>query len=127
MIERDDVDKLERLIGQLDAVFLEIEKLSKKTPNDAVNAFKLNFVNGILNDCNDFLGELYKPFESFNDFNADDLPSNSDVSFIMKQYMQATEKYRSDNIHISIGNWYYNLPEGEGSVAAAPPAKITKK
>lgn len=125
MITRDEVDRLEKLIGQLASVHEEIVALAKKSPNDAVNSFKLNFVNSMILDCNSLLGEDYKPLSQFEIFDADDVPSNSDVTFIIAQYIQAAEKYRSDKIHYHRGDWKYKLPEdedkdGEGIPTSAP-------
>jgi hypothetical protein len=38
----EDVERLEKLIGQLQGIYAEIGALAKKSPNDAVNPFKLN-------------------------------------------------------------------------------------
>ena len=44
-MKRVDVDNFEKLDGQLQSTYDEISLLSKKKPNDAVNKFKLKFVN----------------------------------------------------------------------------------
>lgn len=51
----------------------------KKNPNDAVNKFKLKFVNKLLSQSNDYLADKYKPFDDFDSFDEDDIPQNSDV------------------------------------------------
>jgi hypothetical protein len=126
MLKRDQVDELEKLIGQLQAIHAELSALAKKSPADGVNPFKLQFINRTLKSCNELLGKKYKPFEEFEDFNADDVPSNSDVTFIISQYMQATEKIRADNIHQEDydENWYYTVSGGGKSIQTGPPAKI---
>lgn len=126
LITRAKVDQLETLTGQLKSIHSELSALGKKSPNDAVNKFKIKFVNKVLSQCNSFLGKQYKPFDEFTEFDIDDIPSNSDVTFIVANYMQATEKFRSDNITLSYGRWYYDLDEEEGQVPAAPPAKLRK-
>lgn len=126
MISRDKVDRLEKLIGQLASVHLEIAALAKKAPNDGVNSFKLNFVNAIIANCNEFFGNEYKPLPEFEVFNADDVPSNSDVTFIISQYIGAAEKYRTDNIKTEYTRWYYELPEGETPVRTSEPKKLGK-
>jgi len=87
-MKRVDVDKFEKLDGQLQSTYDEISLLSKKKPNDAVNKFKLKFVNTLLEQANDFLGQIYRPFSDFALFSEDDVPQNSDVAFILSQYMQ---------------------------------------
>ena len=127
MLKNSQVDELEKLIGQLDGLHSELSALAKKSPNDAVNKFKLRFVNSSLLKCNSFLGESYKPFEDFHQFNEDDVPSNSDITFILSQYMQALEKFRSDNIYMDMGAWYFKLDDKKKKIRTAQPAKIKRK
>jgi hypothetical protein len=76
----EDVEKLEKISGQLQAAHTEISTLAKKALSDSVNAFKLKMINKIIRESNNVLGEKYKPFEEFDEFEDDDLPSNSDVT-----------------------------------------------
>jgi hypothetical protein len=92
-----------------------------------VNAFKLKFVNAVLLQCNEMLGTEYRPIGEFEQFDPDDVPSNSDVTFIASQYLQALEKLRSDHIHVDSGGWYYNLPKDDpNQMRAAAPAKLKR-
>jgi hypothetical protein len=127
MLNLEQVDELEKLIGQLDGLHLELTGLAKKSPNDAVNTFKLHFVNSSLTRCNILLGEEYKPFNDFDQFNIDDVPSNSDVTFMLSQYMESLEKYRSDSIHVVHGEWCYNLDDSKEKIQASPPDKLKRK
>lgn len=104
-MKRKDVDDFEKLSGQLQGIYEELSILSKKSPNDAVNQFKLNFINQLLNYSNEFFGEKYRPFKEFSEFNTDDMPQNSDVVFILSQYIQCFEKLRADNVKMQRGNW----------------------
>lgn len=108
-MNRANVDTFEKISGQLLSIYEEISLLSKKSPNDAVNKFKLKFVNKLLSQSNDYLGEMYKPFDDFDSFDEDDIPQNSDVVFILSQYLQCFEKQRSDNIVIRNGNWFWRV------------------
>lgn len=108
-MNRANVDTFEKISGQLLSIYEEISLLSKKSPNDAVNKFKLKFVNKLLSQSNDFLGEMYKPFDDFDSFDEDDIPQNSDVVFILSQYLQCFEKQRSDNVVIRNGNWFWRV------------------
>ena len=125
MITRQKADKLEKLMGQLDGIHSEVSALAKKASNDAVNVFKLKFVNAVLQQCNEILGKEYRPIGDFDQFDSDAVPSNSDVTFVAAQYLQALEKLRSDNVHIANGGWFYEL-SGEEKMRAAPPAKLRK-
>lgn len=104
-----EFDQYESLFGKLSGFYDEISILSKKSPHDAVNKFKLKFINGVVKLCNEFLGSEYKAVESFDCFDEDDVPQNSDVVFILAQYLQAFEKMRSDNVVCEYGVWYFVL------------------
>ena len=108
-MNRANVDTFEKISGQLLCIYEEISLLSKKSPNGAVNKFKLKFVNKLLSQSNDYLGEMYKPFDDFDSFDEDDIPQNSDVVFILSQYLQCFEKQRSDNVVIRNGNWFWRV------------------
>lgn len=111
-MNKENVDVFEKLSGQLISVYEEISLLSKKNPNDAVNKFKLKFINKLVKDSNKFLSKRYKPFGDFDSFDEDDIPQNSDVVFILSQYLQCFEKLRSDNVIIRGGKWYWEV-EGD--------------
>ena len=128
MISRKEVDELETLMGQLASIHGELTALSKKSPNDAVNKFKLGFINAVVQRCNGFLGDSFRPFGEFTSFDFDDVVSNSDATFIISLYIEAMEKYRADHIkwkyETDAGyHWCYDLAEGE-SVRTSPPKKL---
>jgi len=123
----EDVEALERLVGQLEALHSEISQLAKKTPNDAVNAFKLNLINKVLDAGNSVLTNSYRPFAEFELFNVDDVPTNSDVTMILAQYMEQAERFRSDNVRFSQHNWVYVLDGQPSTIRAAAPTKIGSK
>lgn len=109
----DDVDRFEKLAGQLIGLSEEMSLLSKGNPNDAVNKFKLKFINRQIPDCNDFLSDRDRPFDDFEQFSEDDILQNSDVVFILSQYMQCLEKLRADNVVVRNGTWYWHGKGGE--------------
>jgi len=121
-MNKSDVDVFEKLSGQLISVYEEISLLSKKNPNDAVNKFKLNFLNKLLNDANKFLTDKYKPFDDFDIFEEDDIPQNSDIVFILSQYLQCFEKLRSDNVVTERGNWYWDI--NDSKIATVKPKRL---
>jgi hypothetical protein len=101
--------------------------LAKKSPKDAVNEFKLKFVNLVLAECNSLFGEK-RPFAEFEIFSIDNLPSNSDVTFIISQYIECAEKFRADNIRMYSGAWWWKIDrEEQPTVRTAPPKKIIRK
>lgn len=110
-----EVEKFEKFAAQIEGLHVEISALSKKSQNDALNKFKLKFVNQLLNEANALLGEKYKPFNDFNQFVEEDMPSTSDVALMLTQYISCLEQLRSDNIEQSIGDWYWKI-DGKRSV-----------
>ncbi|MFP6747623.1 MAG: hypothetical protein VCD66_08520 [Alphaproteobacteria bacterium] len=71
---------------------MEISQLTKKKPDGAVNAFKLKLINKVITSGNFVLGENYRPFSEFSEFDVDDVPTNSDVTLILSQYMRQAER-----------------------------------
>ena len=127
MNTKEDVEKLEKVIGQLQGAHSEITILSKKAPSDSLNTFKLKLINKVIETANEVLGESYKPFVNFDKFDADDVPTTSDVTMVLSQYMEEAERYRSDNVTIHGVQWYYDIDGGELRIRSGPPSKIGKK
>ncbi len=115
-MNREMVDVFEKLCGQLTSVYDEISLLSKKNPNDALNKFKLKFINKLVSDSNEFLTNKYRPLEDFLQFEEDDVPQNGDVVFILSQYLQCFEKFRSDNVAMRSGTWFWSLDPQPGEI-----------
>jgi hypothetical protein len=124
-----DVERFEKINVQLEGVYDEITALSKKSPNDGVNKFKLRLVNKILEDANLVLDDKHKPFDEFTVFDEDTLPSNSDVAFILAQYLNCMENLRGEHIKESNfgGEWYWVINGKESSDKTAPPKKLNRK
>ncbi len=127
METREDVERLEKLVGQLQGHYTEIGTLAKKSPNDAVNPFKLKLVNKVLEMGNAVLGSKYRPFEEFEQFDSDDTPSTSDVTMVVSQYMEEAERFRSDNVKSDYGTWYYVIDGEISDIKSGPPSKVGRK
>ena len=127
-MKRTEVDRFEKLVAQLESLHAELSMLAKKSPNDAVNEFKLKFINTILSQCNSLFGEKRRPFVEFETFPLDQVPSNSDATFIISQYIECGEKFRADNIRQRGGAWWWKIDnEGEPTVRTGAPRKIDRK
>jgi hypothetical protein len=129
-MKRAQVDAFEKLTGQLESLHSELSMLAKKAPKDAVNEFKLKFINSTLEQCNKLFGDRYRPFGDFSTFSTEDLPSNSDVTFIISQYLECAEKFRSDNIFPRHSWWYWRVDgerEDAPTIRTGPPRKLTRK
>lgn len=120
MKTRDDIEKLEKMIGQLGAIHREISLLSKKSPTDSINPFKLKTINTIIEAANDVLGKSYKPVQEFDKFEDDDAPSTSDVVFIIAQYMEEIERFRTDHVVRKGLRRFYVLDGTPSDISADP-------
>ncbi|MCX7098392.1 MAG: hypothetical protein NTV43_10880 [Methylococcales bacterium] len=67
----------------------------------------------LISESNGYLSDAYKPFNDFDLFDEDDVPHNSDVVFILSQYLQCFEKLRSDNIVKGLSAWYWQVKGGD--------------
>ncbi len=131
-MNKQDINNFEKTQSQLEGLLVEVTNLAKKSPNDGVNKFKLKFINEIIQNSNKILGKAYKPLDSFEKFDEDDLPSNSDVTFILSQYLSCFEKLRSDNIYRKQeydGNkyfyeWFWVVDKSKSTIKTSPPKKI---
>ncbi|KAA6312854.1 hypothetical protein EZS27_036280 [termite gut metagenome] len=124
---QQEVDKFEKLQAQLEGLHTEISALSKKSQNDALNKFKLKFVNQLIFEANELLGDDYKPFKNFRLFEENDIPTNSDVAMMLTQYLNCLEKLRTDNIKKEDKyphNWYWIVNGKISNIRTVTPKKI---
>lgn len=124
MKKKEDIEGLEKLIGQLQSLHSEISQLAKKSPNDGLNKFKLKLVNKVVSSGNELLKGGYRPFEDFEVFEEDDVPTNSDVTMILAQYIEQTERFRSDNVIKYDYKWQYILDGEPSGINASAPTKV---
>lgn len=105
---RDEVETFLKLQPKIKITHDEMSILSKKNPNDAINTFKLKFINTMLKAANQLLKDGYMPFDDFTIFSEDEIPTNSDVVFILSPYLSALERLRSDNVrHQGYGQYVW--------------------
>jgi hypothetical protein len=105
-----------------------IPRYAKKSPNDSLNKFKLNLINKVLETANAVLGEKYRPFSDFEQFDPDDVPTTSDVTMVLSQYMEEAERFRSDNVtEDEIASWCYVVNGKATGIPAGRPSKVGKK
>jgi hypothetical protein len=67
----------------LSGLLARMAAISNKSPDQAVNKFKLSVINEQLKIANDILLDQARPFESFEAFDETALPSNSDVVVVL--------------------------------------------
>lgn len=127
-MKRKEVESFEKLHGQVGALYEEIGTLSKKLPNDALNKFKLKLINGLLSEANLLLKGDYRPLEGFGLFSEDDIPTNSDVTMVLAQYLNCLEKMRADNVRQDdLGSWVWIVDGRESEIRTAEPKKLKVK
>lgn len=110
-MKQEDIEIFQKVWDQLNVTITEISELSKKKPNDVVNKFKLKYINKILEDANQLLGDALKPFSDFTIFDEDDLPTNSDISLILAQYESSLYSFylkNTDNLGGIQRHWIIN-------------------
>ncbi len=123
-MKKSDVELFNKIYAQLEGLHTEISLLSKKSPTDAVNIFKLKLTNSVLEAANKFLVEKNKPFDHFIVFSEDDLPNNSDVAMVLSQYIGCMEKLRESNIRRYGSSWYWEIDGQRSEIVTFPPNKI---
>jgi len=123
-MKRKDVELFIKTKSQMEELYNEISILSKKSQNDALNEFKLSFVNTLLEEANGLLNEKYKPFKNFKNFDKDKIPTNSDVVMVLSQYLTCLENMRIDNIQDSLGDWYWIIDGKVSNIKTNTPKKI---
>lgn len=122
-----DIQRFEKLKIQIEEMYKEISLLSKKSPDSAINKFKLKFINELLITANELLVGNYKPFNDFEFFDEDELPSNSDIVMIISQYIECLEKLKLGNVTMILGKWYW-LIDGKNSniITTRPPETLRR-
>lgn len=121
VMEKDKIEKFEKLHIQIKDMYNELSILSKKSPDGAMNRFKLKFINQLIKESNQFLGEKYKPFDDFEIFDEDNMPFNSDVVLIVSQYIQCLERFKYDNVKCLSGKWFWNLSNDKEEIKTSRP------
>ena len=123
-MNNEQIELFIKLQSQLESSYKEISLLSKKKPNDVLNKFKLKFINNNVTQANELLGEKYKPFDDFDKFDEEDIPSNSDAVFIMAQYLDCLEKLRCDNITSDMGSYYWKINGKISDIRTKHPSNL---
>ena len=126
-MNRNEVDSFIQIYAQIEALYAEIGLLAKKNPNDGINKFKLKYINEILEETNDILKEERKPFSDFAFFAEDNLPTNSDVTMVLAQYLGCMEELRSANIKEQMEDeWLWLVNDKISQLRTSPPKKLRR-
>lgn len=125
-MKKEDLDRLEKVTGNLEGLHRELSVLAKKSTTDGLNSFKLKLVNAALDAANQILTHGYRPIEGFEQFDPDDVPSNSDATVVLTVYLEELERYRSDQVTVIGGVNYYVFTDGE-KLRASAPRRLARK
>lgn len=102
MPTQKEIEIYEELKPKITSVRDTIKTLSSKKPDEILNLFKIRRINILLEQANSLLEDI-KPYNDFNTFIEDELPSNSDVLLILELYLEAFHRYWINNT--THGSW----------------------
>jgi hypothetical protein len=123
MRKPEEVTEFEKLESQIHSTRREMVDLSKKRPNDPLNKFKLNHLNALLEKCNALLSEDV-PLDGFATFNEDQMPSNSDATFVLAHYSDALHRFRVKNTKYANNRFFWILTSTKQIVSAPNPTTV---
>ena len=108
----EDIQNFEKIQTQLISLHVELSLLSKKAPNDSVNIFKLKLINTVID---------------FNQFDVEEIPSNSDVVLVLGQYINCLDERKITHIiRVVTGYWYWRLNGEKTEIVTSEPKKVNK-
>jgi hypothetical protein len=79
----------------LDALYAEVQELSKKKPEATLSESKVKLINRLLEDVRIVLADE-ADFKYLDLLISDSLPQNSDVVLILSQYKAAMQSFRDN-------------------------------
>ena len=113
-IRRQDILIYKKVVEQMKTLKEEFTVLSKSKPDNPLNQLKVEIVNERLKDANRLLVGDHKPFSSFEEFNSDRLPTNSDVLLILSEYIAALGRWRAEHVYQdALYIWHWRTLDGD--------------
>jgi len=94
-IEPERAKAYKKILRQLQTFYREISLLSNKKPDNPLNKFKLELINGSLEQANFILGDEFRPFLGFSTFEEANMPSVSDVVLMISHYVDGLHALHS--------------------------------
>jgi hypothetical protein len=122
-MNEQEVEEFRKMAAQLDALHQETTAASKKHPDKPVSKFKVNLANSVLQIARKALGTS-APALDFEQFDIDDLPTNSDLSFVVTQFVECAEKLKAQNIRRYNGMWYWEISDASTDIVATAPKGV---
>lgn len=121
-LQKTDVQLFEKILEQLQKLRDDFGGLAKSKPDAPLNVLKVGFVNEKLAEANRLLTGPHKPFDKFEQFDIEALPSNSDVQLVLSQYLACLEGWRSANVVKRGYDWVWDLDAEQ--IKAQPPSRF---
>ena len=125
-MDEKQIDDFEKVEAQLMGLLEEVQGLAKKSPDGGVNKFKLGHINAVVAASNKLMNSTQRPFPDFEQFDDAEIPTNSDVLLILRQYANCLEEVRAANIQEKYDSWYWTVKGKESDRRARPPSKLRK-
>ena len=118
-----EVARFLKLQTQMRELLARMTSISSKTPDMAVNKFKIAMINEQLRIANEILVDKARPFGSFEVFDDVSLPTNSDVIIVLSQYLACLENWRSDHVAFDEDQdqWHWDTV-GDEMITTKPPS-----
>jgi len=113
-VTQEDVEIFDKVRSQMKTLAVDLEALSKKSPDAPVSKFKVTFINEMLRNANQLLISPFKPIEGFEVFDEAALPSSSDSLMVLNQYLTCLERWRSAHSHSGSDVFHslvWNIPD----------------
>ncbi len=126
-MKESDVMAFEKIELQLLHLRSEMDSLSKKSPNDPINKFKLRLINDVLEPMTDILGAQYAPIRDFRSFDPESLPTNSDVLVVMSQYQAGVDKMRQDQTGYDRGRLVWLIDDKPSEIVTKRIVRLSKE
>src|SRR5947209_7934404 len=95
MATSDQVELYETTSPLLEALYAEVQELSKKKPEATLSESKVKLINRLLEDVRIVLS-AESQFKYLDLLVSDSLPQNSDVVLMLSQYKAAMQSFRDN-------------------------------
>ena len=125
-MEEADVKHFDEVQSHIEGFHNEVSLLSKGKLDSPVSIFKLEHINAKLREANDLLTAEDLPLDGFKAFNADSVPTNSDVVFVLRQYLVSLENWRCARITYRVGQWYWQTNQSSNLLTKPPESSARK-
>ncbi|WP_249780562.1 hypothetical protein [Bradyrhizobium sp. dw_411] len=123
VMNEKQVEEFRKMAAQLDALHHEASAASKKHPDKPVSKFKVKLANSVLLIARKVLGTS-APAMDFDQFDIDELPTNSDLSFVVTQFVECAEKLKMQNVQRINGIWYWQVSDDTTDLVATAPRGV---